>query len=278
MNRLSPAVATLALFAACAAPPTEPDAAAVKEATSKLDARDKPSEPAPANANRRRSSGQVYEFVASNYDANKDGTITEAEYGRGERAFRNLDRNKDGVITADDWQRSRRGASGNRQRNSGQRSMTPEQRLVRQRRFVEMFASFLNVDGQPGIGTHEWRQWAASMPVDDDGVIATEDLSSFLGTAADGRMASMGTRGLQRDLDTDGNGDVTRADLASMFDALDTDNDSVLGRGDDLRMPPGRGEMAPDFTLAYADGADEKVTLSSFRGKKPVALIFGSYT
>ena len=37
------------------------------------------------------------------------------------------------------------------------------------------------------------------------------------------------------------------------------------------------GEMAPDFTL-YPPQGGEPVTLSAFRDKKPVVLIFGSYT
>jgi hypothetical protein len=37
------------------------------------------------------------------------------------------------------------------------------------------------------------------------------------------------------------------------------------------------GGMAPDFTLAPRDGGP-RITLSSFRGKQPVALVFGSYT
>ena len=37
------------------------------------------------------------------------------------------------------------------------------------------------------------------------------------------------------------------------------------------------GDLAPDFTLITKDGKS-KVTLSDFRGKKPVVLIFGSYT
>lgn len=42
---------------------------------------------------------------------------------------------------------------------------------------------------------------------------------------------------------------------------------------DTLKM----GDRAPDFTLADPHGKNE-VKLSSFRGKKPVVLIFGSYT
>ena len=37
------------------------------------------------------------------------------------------------------------------------------------------------------------------------------------------------------------------------------------------------GEMAPDFTLGTVDGHG-KITLSSYRGQRPVALVFGSYS
>jgi len=42
-------------------------------------------------------------------------------------------------------------------------------------------------------------------------------------------------------------------------------------------LAPAVGEEAPDFTLPRIDSG-EAVRLSSFRGRKPVALIFGSYT
>lgn len=42
------------------------------------------------------------------------------------------------------------------------------------------------------------------------------------------------------------------------------------------------GEPAPDFTLPWLNGSDPErgstLTLSSHFGKRPVALIFGSYT
>ena len=40
---------------------------------------------------------------------------------------------------------------------------------------------------------------------------------------------------------------------------------------------PKAGDMAPDFTLFDISGKNS-VTLSDFRGKKPVALVFGSFT
>ena len=42
-------------------------------------------------------------------------------------------------------------------------------------------------------------------------------------------------------------------------------------------LAPEIGSDAPDFKLPRLDSA-EQVQLSSFRGQKPVALIFGSYT
>ncbi|MCI0651495.1 MAG: hypothetical protein L0Z55_06395 [Planctomycetes bacterium] len=44
-------------------------------------------------------------------------------------------------------------------------------------------------------------------------------------------------------------------------------------RGGDLE----KGDVAPEFTLPRQDGAGS-VSLAEFRERKPVALIFGSYT
>lgn len=43
------------------------------------------------------------------------------------------------------------------------------------------------------------------------------------------------------------------------------------------RQAPRAGDLAPDFTLTDSRGEDT-VTLSDFRGQKPVALVFGSFT
>ena len=43
------------------------------------------------------------------------------------------------------------------------------------------------------------------------------------------------------------------------------------------RRAPKAGDIAPDFTLTDSSGT-ESVTLSDFRGVKPVALVFGSFT
>lgn len=47
----------------------------------------------------------------------------------------------------------------------------------------------------------------------------------------------------------------------------------LLARAGHLQV----GDTAPDFSLPTADGK-ARVRLSSFRGHKPVVLVFGSYT
>lgn len=73
-----------------------------------------PVEDASAQRNRRRGGGgSGWEFVAKNYDADKDGSVTAKEYTRGAEAFKNLDNNGDGVLDKSDWEAgSRRGGGG----------------------------------------------------------------------------------------------------------------------------------------------------------------------
>ncbi len=58
----------------------------------------------------------------------------------------------------------------------------------------------------------------------------------------------------------------------------------ALSQGRDMQKRPPKdaprpGEDAPDFELAMLGGdAEDKIRLSDFKGKKPVVLVFGSYT
>ena len=99
-----------------------------------------------------------------------------------------------------------------------------------------------------------------------------------------------------RRLDGDKDGALGKAEIGKAYAAADKDGDGTLstkelagsgrssgrggrgGGGGRTRGPaPTAGKVAPDFTLKTLDGK-AKHTLSSFKGKKPVALIFGSYT
>ena len=39
-----------------------------------------------------------------------------------------------------------------------------------------------------------------------------------------------------------------------------------------------QGDLAPDFDLRTAQDRSRRVTLASYRGQRPVVLVFGSYT
>lgn len=79
--------------------------------------------------------------------------------------------------------------------------------------------------------------------------------------------------------------------LAGVLAASDAQPPKQKGRPDakgEVNTPPARGErvaadklkvgdQAPDFTLPDQTGKMD-FTLSSYKGKKPVVLVFGSYT
>jgi peroxiredoxin len=44
-----------------------------------------------------------------------------------------------------------------------------------------------------------------------------------------------------------------------------------------MRVPPPVGVLAPDFAAATREGG-ETIRLSTYRGERPVVLIFGSWT
>jgi hypothetical protein len=74
-------------------------------------------------------------------------------------------------------------------------------------------------------------------------------------------------------LDADRDGVVTAADFDARWDGVvrNAEGELVYGEGG-----PAPGESAPEFELETTAG--ERVALADFRGKRPVALIFGSFT
>ena len=79
-------------------------------------------------------------------------------------------------------------------------------------------------------------------------------------------------------LDRDGDGVLTAADFtaARIAEQRATPRRSLLR--DRPRHVPKVGDQAPDFELPMLGMKDQKVKLSSFAGRQPVVLIFGSYT
>lgn len=216
----------------------------------------------------------TWKHLQSQYDTNGDAKISAEEHARGERVFGNLDRDGDGFITEADFKSRGRGHGGNDRpdRSDAERDAEVARTLG------DMYGSFLNRDGKPGLANAEWQKMITKLEPSKEGVIAEASLKNLLGRDGQTRMAGMMGDRLVRALDRDEDGEITVDDLNAVFAALDKNSDGLIEQGDEIDMPPGKGEMAPDFTLPFADDQTKTVTLSSFRGDKPVALIFGSYT
>lgn len=219
----------------------------------------------------RHEPATIWEYLADRYDADGDGRILREEYPRSEEKFRRLDRDGDGVLTRDDFARRARGMRDARAIAGAVLAryvFAEPERLDRR----ALAAAFAKADS------------------DKDRTLSREEFDSLVPERVRGRMDRF--RFLLEALDRDADGAIGLDELEAWFEVADRDGDGVLagaempsaggrrGRGE----RPGRpeplarvGEPAPDFTLKPPDGG-EPVTLSSFAGKKPVALIFGSYT
>lgn len=223
-------------------------------------------------AQNRRSS-DVWDHLKKRYDKDGDGTITTKEYPRGEKGFKNLDRNGDGTITAADFERRGRRPGG---RRTGGRERASGAEAARQ--LGDMYGSFINTDGKPGLTNAEWKKVIAKFEPGDDGVIPKDNLAKLLGKAGEGRMASFAAGRMVRLFDVDRDGQITVKELDELFTKMDADGDGTVEQGSEITMPPGVGEVAPDFDLPFMDDDKKTLKLSSHRGKRPVCLIFGSYT
>lgn len=107
----------------------------------------------------------------------------------------------------------------------------------------------------PALGV--WDFLMRKYDADGDGLIASEEYR----------------RGPQAfaHLDADGDGLVSPADFAPEWTGRPRARDFTYGEGG-----PEPGDPAPGFRLASTTG--ETFELASFHGRRPVALVFGSFT
>lgn len=236
---------------------------------------------------------EVWDHLAAQYDKNKDGRITRDEYPRGEEKFAVWDSNGDGSITKADLEsRGNPGSRGNRRNNPGNRG-NPGNRANRDGRspggpdflLGRLVARAADHDQDGRVTRKEWLAFVDRLDCDEDGTASAAEL----------KLSHRRFEMVKAAMDTNRDGRVQVTELAALFARLDRDGSDELA-GPELGTNPGRGglrrnegavprsgQVAPDFELPLAEqpkGAGQKVTikLSSFAGKKPVALIFGSYT
>lgn len=146
----------------------------------------------------------------------------------------------------------------------------------------------LDRDGDGAVTADDF-DWSDSSPYLQQ-LDSAQGLFSRLDANSDGRLTPQDLAGFVDDADPDDLGFLTTEDLLS---ALQRPRD--LAGGDDMPRPdqmltmlldgelgslnpgPSLDDEAPDFTLPLYDGSAQ-VTLSDARGKRPVVLVFGSFT
>ena len=213
----------------------------------------------------------VWVYIQEKYDFNGDGAVSPEEYKRSHDAFVRLDRNRDGVVTADDFQRAGRMAT-----------MVTRMTLIR----------YFQTDSNPrDLHLAELEARFDAHDKDGDGEFSREEYGKAITSVLPGgpggprpMPAGMNVYATMLEItDEDGNGSLSKAELVAFF-RLHDNGSGVWALRDRQRRPrssrpdgAASGTTAPDFTLRDPKGRSP-VTLSAHQGKKPVALIFGSYT
>lgn len=224
----------------------------------------------------------TWQYLLSKYDGDGDQRIEPGEYGRDRERFARLDRDRDGVLTAADFPALDRASLGGTYRD-----------LRAERALAEHFQAD-DDDGELRLDELEWMITTYDADLDES-IGAAEFATGAAeyrralddGDASGTQRAMMGEydpwEALVEAADRDENGRLATAELVAFFQArsrgsqvlsLKDEGEGQVGRGTS-GVP--EGEPAPDFSLEPPHGT-ERVRLSSFRGQRPVALIFGSYT
>ena len=223
----------------------------------------------------------TWDYLAEKYDDDGDGVIQPEEFDRDDAAFSGHDRNADGVISFADYD-----PDGRKARQEARRQSSYAYAAT---------ALYFQTDGNPdSLDAAELEAAFAVYDRDGDGRVEAAELAAAAeaqrahGLEPTGNTARRLEDGepfetLSVAIDKDTDGALSRAEVVAFFDRHAEHGAWALGseRREGARpSAPEVGQAAPDFTLRELGGPDGKgtVTLSSFAGDRPVALIFGSYT
>lgn len=255
------------------------------------------------------SVGSIFEYLAAKYDHNGDGAVDPAEYARESEGFARLDSNSDGKLTAEDFPAERW------ERDLGIRDMPPEMRERAGARYAAraVVLAYFRADsatGDPALSREGLEQAFARLDHDASGALdatefaratdavpwggpgeAWEILRTAIDVPSESRPSASEDPG-KAEAEA-GSVRATPGDGLVALDEFLRYHAGMAGKDGLLRGPPGVdplaaapglagdgppvGSFAPDFDLEPPEGG-ARVRLSSWRGKRPVALIFGSYT
>ncbi len=185
-----------------------------------------------------------WDWLAERFDADHDGAITREEFKGPSYLFDRLDANHDGVLTQVDFDWSQGSA------------------LVRQGMMAGQWFRRIDTNSNGRISKEEWEAYFSRFAKGKD-YLTPDDLREAFPTAPPGRPPQ--PKNTPKEAASDGPTPMTFI-LGLLSGELGSFHEG-----------PGIDEPAPEFTLKTQDG-QHQVTLSSFRGKKPVVLVFGSFT
>jgi hypothetical protein len=181
-----------------------------------------------------------WDWLAARFDADKDGKIDPREFPGSAELFVRLDRNHDGVLTAADFDWALR--------------PPPPPALSA----ADVFA-LLDADGNGVLTRTEWRAFLKQ--VGKQGYTWTQLQKALLDLKAVRQKAALAKRGKAE-------GGPTPAIFIKGL---------LSGELGSLREGPRVNQPAPDFVLKTFDGK-QSIHLADYHGKKPVVLVFGSFT
>jgi hypothetical protein len=224
-----------------------------------------------------RGSGAIWSYLAATYDANRDGRVVRAEYPRTEATFERLDRDEDGALEASDF--------------AGPTRMDVYVAALVLERIGALAAP---PDAQELPDATTVRRAFLAADADDDGFVGEPELDRALALAQSTPIEGVldlpgGVRPfphLAAAIDADASGRLTLGEVWAWQSAAEAERAEAAARasaagrsaGGGGRPPaPEVGAPAPDFDLPTRDGS-ATVRLSSFRGERAVALVFGSFT
>ncbi len=240
---------------------------------------------APAQAQEPPES--VWKYLLAKYDRDRDGRIVPVEHGRGDVAFLRLDEDGDGAITAADFE-------------AREAHATRPEPGAREEALAALAPAFLvrgfAADPAAGLAVDELYRRFTAFDDDRDRRLTRLELDAAMEQRGVSPFRMMGTDRfgvLAWGAGVEGVEALELPGLVALFARNDEDGDGRLAgaevpdlgkvgrrprpREDELNARAAAGRIAPDFTLATPDGT-RTVTLSSFAGDRPVALIFGSFT
>jgi hypothetical protein len=179
-----------------------------------------------------------WKWLAMTFDNDHDGHITRDEYSGPAEFFDRLDRDGDTAITAEDFDWS-------------DRSAYLQRTAMAARQFARM-----DTNGNGRLTPKEWDAFF-TQAARGKGYLTAEDL----------RQALFPPSPRPKPGETPPDAPTPLVLLKGLF----------KGEVGSYREGPCIDQPAPDFTLKTHDG-QEQIHLADYRGKKPVVLVFGSFT